>query len=202
MTRAICSSSCSSATARSTAPTPSSISSGPTWTAEWAGAARRLPGRVVFVNTTARAFRSCEQLAGAAAHRDHRDRHRGAALRHRLSRVLHQRLRRTRPRDIDKNGRMSIWEAFAAASAAVQPLLPAARGQLATERALLDDNGDGVGHEPGGAERRRRASRARSIWTFRIRARRRRMRCWCSCSSAAPCSRSEAEDLKHPASSS
>jgi hypothetical protein len=48
--------------------------------------------------------------------------------------------------DIDKNGRVSIWEAFAAATNGVRRFYQN-RGQLATERALLDDNGDGVGRE-------------------------------------------------------
>ena len=52
--------------------------------------------------------------------------------------------------DIDKNGRISIWEAFTAATADVRRHYQQ-RGQLSTERALLDDNGDGVGREAGGA---------------------------------------------------
>jgi hypothetical protein len=40
-----------------------------------------------------------------------------------------------------------VWEAFAAASAGVGRHYQQ-RGQLSTERALLDDNGDGVGSEP------------------------------------------------------
>src|SRR5262249_37095226 len=51
--------------------------------------------------------------------------------------------------DIDKNGRVSMWEAFVAASTGVRRHF-AQRGQLATERALLDDNGDGQGREAGG----------------------------------------------------
>ena len=46
--------------------------------------------------------------------------------------------------DLDKNDRISMWEAFVAASAAVRRHYQQ-RGQLSTERALLDDNGDGVG---------------------------------------------------------
>ncbi len=48
--------------------------------------------------------------------------------------------------DLDKNGRTSIYEVFAAASAAVKTHYEQ-RGQLTTERALLDDNGDGKGRE-------------------------------------------------------
>jgi hypothetical protein len=48
--------------------------------------------------------------------------------------------------DLDKNGRTSIYEVFAAASAAVKQHYEQ-RGQLTTERALLDDDGDGKGRE-------------------------------------------------------
>ena len=48
--------------------------------------------------------------------------------------------------DLDKNGRTSIFEVFQAASAAVKQHYEQ-RGQLTTERALLDDNGDGKGRE-------------------------------------------------------
>jgi hypothetical protein len=48
--------------------------------------------------------------------------------------------------DTDKNGRVSIWEAFSYASAGVRQWFEQ-HGQLATERPLLDDNGDGVGRE-------------------------------------------------------
>ncbi len=50
--------------------------------------------------------------------------------------------------DLDKDRRVSIWEAFAFASARVKRAYEQ-RGQLATERALLDDTGDGVGKEAG-----------------------------------------------------
>jgi hypothetical protein len=50
--------------------------------------------------------------------------------------------------DLDKNGRTSVFEVFEAASLAVK-LHYEQRGQLTTERALLDDNGDGVGREEG-----------------------------------------------------
>jgi hypothetical protein len=50
--------------------------------------------------------------------------------------------------DLDKNGRTSVLELFEAASAAVK-LHYEQRGQLSTERALIDDNGDGQGREQG-----------------------------------------------------
>jgi hypothetical protein len=48
--------------------------------------------------------------------------------------------------DADRNGRTSLWEAFVFASAGVKSWFEQ-RGQLATERSLLDDNGDGLGRE-------------------------------------------------------
>ena len=50
--------------------------------------------------------------------------------------------------DLDKNGRISIWEAFTAASEKVRQWYEQ-RGQLSTERPVLDDTGDGVGKEAG-----------------------------------------------------
>jgi hypothetical protein len=48
--------------------------------------------------------------------------------------------------DLDKNGRVSLWEAFIYASAGVRQWYDQ-HGQLPTERPLLDDNGDGIGRE-------------------------------------------------------
>ena len=48
--------------------------------------------------------------------------------------------------DLDKNGRTSLFEVFSAASASVKQHYEQ-KGQLATERAVLDDNGDGKGRE-------------------------------------------------------
>ena len=48
--------------------------------------------------------------------------------------------------DLDKNGRVSMWEVFVHASAGVRQWYDQ-HGQLPTERPLLDDNGDGTGRE-------------------------------------------------------
>lgn len=48
--------------------------------------------------------------------------------------------------DLDKNGRISIWEAFSYASAGVHQYFEQ-KGTLPTERALLDDTGTGIGRE-------------------------------------------------------
>ena len=53
--------------------------------------------------------------------------------------------------DTDKNGKVSVWEAFTFASAGVRGWYEQ-RGRLVTETAMLDDTGDGVGRgaeEPG-----------------------------------------------------
>jgi hypothetical protein len=50
--------------------------------------------------------------------------------------------------DLDKNGRTSVLEVFDATSLAVKQYYEQ-RGQLSTERALIDDNGDGQGREQG-----------------------------------------------------
>jgi len=48
--------------------------------------------------------------------------------------------------DADKNGRVSVWEAFTYASAGVKQYFDQ-KGQLPTERPLLDDTGAGIGRE-------------------------------------------------------
>ena len=48
--------------------------------------------------------------------------------------------------DTNKDGKVSIWEAFTYASAAVRQWYQE-RGRLQTERPMLDDNGDGIGRE-------------------------------------------------------
>jgi len=48
--------------------------------------------------------------------------------------------------DLDKSGRVSFWEAFTFASAGVRNWFEQ-KGQLPTERPLLDDTGAGIGRE-------------------------------------------------------
>ena len=113
--------------------------------AQWAEMIGGLPGQVVVVNTTAGSFPFLERLKGerriVIAATD--------SLAQRFDTVFPQYFVDAfaeEQTDIDKNGRISIWEAFAAATNGVRRFYQN-RGQLATERALLDDNGDGVGRE-------------------------------------------------------
>lgn len=111
--------------------------------AAWRGLLDALPGRAVFVNTTASSLPFVRRLA-------------------RTGRVViaatgspAQRYDTVFPRffvaaigdpaaDGDKDGRVSVWEAFTASSARVRRWYQE-NGRLATERAVLDDSGDGAG---------------------------------------------------------
>jgi hypothetical protein len=115
--------------------------------AEWRDLVRPIRGRVVFVNTSSASFPFLERLSGP----------RRVVIT--ATDSIAQKFVTVFPEyfiqalvdpaaDIDKNGRISIWEAFSAASVAVRQHYEQ-RGQLTTERALLDDNGDGVGREAG-----------------------------------------------------
>ncbi len=112
---------------------------------DWAALLRAVPGRVVLVNTTSASFPFIERLSGPRR------------ILITATDSVAQNYDTLFPEyfinafgddaaDIDKNGRISIWEAFAAATAGVRRSFEQ-RGLLATERALLDDNGDGVGKE-------------------------------------------------------
>ena len=113
--------------------------------AEWATLLRGLPGRLVIVNGAPASSPFIERLAGPRR-----------IIISATDSVV-QRFDTVFPEyfiaafqeegaDIDKNGRTSVWEAFAWAAGAVRRFYQE-HGQLATERPLLDDNGDGVGRE-------------------------------------------------------
>jgi hypothetical protein len=111
--------------------------------AEWLALLDQLPGRVAIVNTTSGSFPFIERLSGprriVVTATD--------SMAQRFDTVFAEYFIRAfsdETADLDRNGRISIWEAFAAGSAGVRRHYQQ-RGQLATERALLDDNGDGVG---------------------------------------------------------
>jgi hypothetical protein len=113
--------------------------------AEWKGLLDPIPARVVVVNTTESSYPFLEELS-----------QRGRVIVTATDSVA-QRFATVFPEhfvralsdlssDFDKNGRVSVWEAFAAASSGVK-LYYEQRGQLSTERPVLDDNGDKVGRE-------------------------------------------------------
>jgi hypothetical protein len=112
---------------------------------DWADLIRPIPGRVVFVNTTAASFPFLRKLAG-----------RGRVVLTATDSAAQQfetvfaeyfvKAFDDPAADFDKNRRVSIWEAFTYASAAVRQSFEQ-KGQLPTERPLLDDTGAGVGRE-------------------------------------------------------
>jgi hypothetical protein len=115
--------------------------------AEWGALLKPLRGLVIVVDTTAASFPFLERLAGprriVVTATD--------SVGQRFDTVFPEYFIKafTDPSaDIDKNGRVSVWEAFLSASMGVRRYFTQ-RGQLATERALLDDNGDGQGREAG-----------------------------------------------------
>jgi hypothetical protein len=116
-------------------------------TQEWSALLKPVPGRLVIVNSTSASSPFIERLAGprriiiTAT----------ASPVERFDTVFPEYFIKalTDPAaDLDKDGRVSFWEAFIAASGGVRRHYEQ-RGQLATERPLLDDNGDGQGREAG-----------------------------------------------------
>ena len=112
---------------------------------EWRAFLQPLPGSVVFVNTTAASFPFLDRL--------------GAPGRVVITATGSpaQRYETVFPEyfvtafgdpasDADKDGRVSVWEAFAYASDEVRRFYQRA-GRLATERPMLDDTGDGIGRD-------------------------------------------------------
>lgn len=112
---------------------------------EWASLVGGIRGLVVFVNSTSGSFPFLERVSG----RDRVVITATDSAAQRFDTVFAEHFVAAfsdEAADIDRNGRVSIWEAFASAAAGVRRHYRH-RGQLATERALLDDNGDGVGRE-------------------------------------------------------
>ena len=113
--------------------------------AEWAGLIKPIAGRVVFVNAGSGSFEFLEALAG-----------RGRIVLTAADSAAQQyetvfpqffiEAFAAEEADLDRDGRVSIWEAFQTASAGVTNWFEE-QGRLATERPVLDDNGDGIGRE-------------------------------------------------------
>jgi hypothetical protein len=113
--------------------------------AEWADLLQPVRGRVVFVNTSGGSFPFLERLAA----KDRIVLSANDSASQQFDTVFPEYFVRAfgdEAADSDKNGRVSIWEAFAYASRGVRASFEE-KGQLATERALLDDTGAGQGRE-------------------------------------------------------
>jgi hypothetical protein len=112
---------------------------------EWKTMLEGLPGRLVLVNTTESSFPFLEALSQrgrvVVTATDSAAQRYATVFPEYFVQAL-----ANRNSDLDKNGRVSIWEAFAAASSGVKEYYEQ-RGQLSTERPLLDDDGDKVGRE-------------------------------------------------------
>jgi hypothetical protein len=116
---------------------------------EWADLLRPIAGRLVFVDTASGSFPFLERLSG-----------RGRIIITADDSAAQQfetvfpgffiKAFNDDSADLDKRGRVSVWEAFVYASDGVRRWFEE-KNQLATERALLDDNGDGIGREADGA---------------------------------------------------
>ena len=114
---------------------------------EWADLLRPIPGRLVFVNTTGASFPFLHKIAG----RNRVVLTATDSAAQQFETVFPEYFVRAfgdAAADLDKNGRVSIWEAFTYASAAVRQWFEQ-KGQLPTERPLLDDTGAGIGREAG-----------------------------------------------------
>ncbi|MDP2317748.1 MAG: hypothetical protein Q8O42_00205 [Acidobacteriota bacterium] len=119
---------------------------GPDLTArDWSGILAGVPGRLAVVNTTAASFPFLEALTAKGrvviTATDSAAQKYATVFPEYFVKALSE-----ASTDLDKNGRTSLFEVFTVASASVKQHYEQ-KGQLATERAVLDDNGDGKGIE-------------------------------------------------------
>jgi hypothetical protein len=117
---------------------------------EWKASLDGNPARLVFVNTTSSSFQFLPALSGK--NRIIITATDSAAQKYAtvFPQFFIEALDQGAKADNDKNGRLSVWEAFAYASQAVKQAFEK-EGTLVTERSILDDNGDGVGKEAAAA---------------------------------------------------
>jgi hypothetical protein len=120
---------------------------GPDWdTGEWSRALAPIAGRIIFVNTTSSSFPFVKDLSAknriVIAATDSPAQKYDTIF----PQFFIEALDKVDASDTDKNGRLSVWEAFVYASQAVKQYYDQ-KGTLVTERAVLDDNGDGMGKE-------------------------------------------------------
>jgi len=112
---------------------------------EWADLLRPLPGRLVFVNTTGASFPFLRKLAA----KGHVVLTATDAAAQQFETVFPEffiKAFEDGAADLDRSKRVSIWEAFTYASDGVRQWFEQ-KGQLPTERPLLDDTGAGLGRE-------------------------------------------------------
>ena len=112
---------------------------------EWSDLVRPIPGRLVFVNTTAASFPFLRKLAA----KGHVVLTATDAAAQQFETVFPEFFIKAfddPAADLDRSNRVSIWEAFTYASAGVRQWFEQ-KGQLPTERPLLDDTGAGIGRE-------------------------------------------------------
>lgn len=112
---------------------------------EWASLLRPIKARLLFINSASASFPFLQRLAGPeriviTATESTAQRFYTVFPEHMVEALNDE------AADRDKNGRLSVWELFTAVSAAVREHYER-RGQLPTERPLLDDDGDGRGSE-------------------------------------------------------
>jgi tetratricopeptide (TPR) repeat protein len=112
---------------------------------EWNALLSPIPGRLVFVDATSASFPFIKALAGpgrvvVTATQSVAERY------HTVFAEGFIKAFSTDAADLDKNGRISIWEAFEYASRQVADYYQQS-GHLATEHALLDDTGKGTGRD-------------------------------------------------------
>jgi hypothetical protein len=110
---------------------------------EWNAALDGHPARLVFVNTTSSSFQFVPALAGKnriiIAATD------SAAQKYAtmFPQYFIEALEQVAKSDNDKNGRLSVWEAFSYAGQAVKQAYEQ-KGTLVTERSIIDDGSNGV----------------------------------------------------------
>jgi hypothetical protein len=113
--------------------------------ADWKTLLDGVAGRLVIVNSTEASFPFLERLSGpnrvVITATDSAAQKYATVFPEYFAKAM-----REASSDLDKNGRTSVFEVFAATSLAVKQHYEQ-RGQLTTERAIIDDNGDGVGRE-------------------------------------------------------